>query len=184
IRRNLDAYYGFDQPMWVQYWRYVKNVVTKGDFGPSYKYSNRTVTEIISESLPVSFELGIYAMIVAVILGVGAGVIASLRPNTFIDYVPMSLSMIGISMPTFVMGPLLLLLFALQFGWFNVSGWNSPADKVLPALTLGFYYAAYFARLTRGGMLEILSQDYIRTARAKGASEWRGGAQRGLRGRL
>ena len=184
IRRNLDAYYGLDQPMRVQYWRYFRKLITTGDFGPSYKYSNRTVTEIIAESLPVSFELGIYAMIIAVIIGVGAGVIASLRPNTFTDYIPMSLSMIGISTPTFVMGPLLLLVFALQFGWFNVSGWNSPGDKVLPALTLGFYYAAYFARLTRGGMLEILSQDYIRTARAKGASEVRVVLKHALRGGL
>jgi oligopeptide transport system permease protein len=182
IRRNLDAYYGLDQPMVVQYWRYFRKLVTTGDFGPSFKYSNRTVTEIISESLPVSFELGIYAMIIAVAIGVSAGILAALRPNTLTDYVPMSLSMIGISMPTFVMGPILLLFFGLYLGWFNVSGWNSPADKVLPALTLGFYYAAYFARLTRGGMLEILSQDYIRTARAKGASESRVILRHALRG--
>ncbi len=184
IRRNLDAYYGLDKPIVTQYWRYFSKLVTTGDFGPSYKYSNRTVTEIISESLPVSFELGIYAMIIAVAIGVSAGVIASLRPNTMTDYLPMSLSMIGISMPTFVMGPILLLFFGLQLGWFNVSGWNSPGDKVLPALTLGFYYAAYFARLTRGGMLEILSQDYIRTARAKGASETRVVLRHALRGGL
>ena len=182
IRRNLDAYYGLDQPMAVQYWRYFRKLVTTGDFGPSFKYSNRTVTEIIGESLPVSFELGIYAMVIAVAIGVSAGVLASLRPNTLLDYIPMSLSMVGISMPTFVMGPLLLLLFGLQLGWFNVSGWSSPADKVLPSLTLGFYYAAYFARLTRGGMLEILSQDYIRTARAKGASEARIVLRHALRG--
>lgn len=184
IRRNLDAYYGLDQPIMVQYWRYFSKLVTTGDFGPSFKYSNRTVTEIISESLPVSFELGIYAMIVAVAMGVTAGVLASLRPNTMMDYVPMSLSMVGISMPTFVMGPLLLLLFGLQLGWFNVSGWSSFGDKVLPSLTLGFYYAAYFARLTRGGMLEILSQDFIRTARAKGASEMRVVLRHALRGGL
>ena len=184
IRRNLDAYYGLDKPILTQYWRYFSKLVTTGDFGPSFKYSNRTVTEIIGESLPVSFELGIYAMIVAVAIGVTAGVLASLRPNTMTDYVPMSLSMVGISMPTFVMGPLLLLLFGLQLGWFNVSGWSSFGDKVLPALTLGFYYAAYFARLTRGGMLEILSQDYIRTARAKGASELRVVLKHALRGGL
>jgi oligopeptide transport system permease protein len=184
IRRNLDAYYGLDKPIVTQYWRYFSKLVTTGDFGPSYKYSNRTVTEIISESLPVSFELGIYAMIIAVLIGVSAGVLASLRPNTITDYLPMSLSMVGISMPTFVMGPILLLFFGLHLGWFNVSGWNSPGDKVLPALTLGFYYAAYFARLTRGGMLEILSQDYIRTARAKGASETRVVLRHALRGGL
>jgi oligopeptide transport system permease protein len=184
IRRNLDAYYGLDQPMAVQYWRYFRKLVTTGDFGPSYKYSNRTVTEIIGESLPVSFELGIYAMLIAVAIGVTAGILASLRPNTITDYLPMSLSMVGISMPTFVMGPILLLFFGLHLGWFNVSGWNSAGDKVLPAMTLGFYYAAYFARLTRGGMLEILSQDYIRTARAKGASELRVVLKHALRGGL
>jgi oligopeptide transport system permease protein len=184
IRRNLDAYYGLDQPMVVQYWRYFRKLVTTGDFGPSYKYSNRTVTEIIGESLPVSFELGIYAMLIAVAIGVTAGILASLRPNTLTDYLPMSLSMVGISMPTFVMGPILLLFFGLHLGWFNVSGWSSAGDKVLPAMTLGFYYAAYFARLTRGGMLEILSQDYIRTARAKGASEGRVVLKHALRGGL
>jgi oligopeptide transport system permease protein len=184
IRRNLDAYYGLDQPMVVQYWRYFRKLITTGDFGPSFKYSNRTVTEIIGESLPVSFELGIYAMLIAVAIGVSAGVLASLRPNTITDYLPMSLSMIGISMPTFVMGPILLLFFGLHLGWFNVSGWNSAGDKVLPAMTLGFFYAAYFARLTRGGMLEILSQDYIRTARAKGASETRVVLKHALRGGL
>jgi oligopeptide transport system permease protein len=103
-------------------------------------------------------------------VGLSAGIVASIRPNSASDYVPMSLAMAGICLPTFVMGPLLVLLFGLTLGWFNASGWYDWRDRVLPAMTLGLYYAAYIARLTRGGMLEILSQDYIRTARAKGAS--------------
>ncbi|MBS0657403.1 MAG: ABC transporter permease subunit [Verrucomicrobia bacterium] len=182
IRANLMAYYGLDQPQHVQYWRFLTRLVLSGDFGPSYKYNNRTVTELIAESLPVSAELGLYAVLIAVGIGVSAGLIASLRPNSVTDYAPMSLAMMGISIPLFVSGPILLLVFGIWLQWFNVSGWNSPADKVLPAVTLGMYYAAYFARLTRGGMLEILSQDFVRTARAKGASELRVVFRHALRG--
>lgn len=182
IRANLMAYYGLDQPQYVQYYRYVTRLVFTGDFGPSYKYTNRTVTELIVESLPISAELGLYAVLIAVGIGVTAGLLASLRPNTVTDYVPMSLAMTGISIPLFVSGPLLLLVFGIWLQWFNVSGWNSPSDKVLPAITLGMYYAAYFARLTRGGMLEIMSQDFVRTARAKGASESRVVFKHALRG--
>ncbi len=184
IRANLNAYYGLDQPLRVQYWRYFTKLITTGDFGPSFKYSNRTVTELIGESLPVSMELGIYGMIIAMIVGGVAGVLAALRPNTVTDYVPMSAAMIGISLPTFVSGPILLLIFGIHLKWCSVAGWNEAADKVLPSITLGLYYAAYFARLTRGGMLEVLSQDYIRTARAKGASETRVVFKHALRGGL
>lgn len=182
IRANLMAYYGLDQPQHVQYYRYFTRLIFTGDFGPSYKYTNRTVTELITESLPISAELGFYAILVALGVGVTAGLLASLRPNTVTDYGPMSLAMLGISIPLFVSGPLLLLVFGIWLQWFNVSGWNSAADKVLPAITLGMYYAAYFARLTRGGMLEIMSQDFVRTARAKGASEMRVVFRHALRG--
>ncbi len=184
IQRNLEAHYGLDKPLWQQYTKTLSDIVLHGDLGPSFKYANRTVNELIGESLPVSMELGIYGMIVAILIGVTAGIIASLRPNTALDYVPMSLAMAGICLPTFVLGPLLILVFALWLKWFNPSGWDDPADRVLPALTLGIYYAAYLARLTRGGMLEILSQDYIRTARAKGASEVRVILKHALRGGL
>ena len=129
-------------------------------------------------------KLGLYGIIIAMVIGVTAGIIASLRPNTMTDYIPMSLAMAGICLPTFVLGPLLILVFALWLKWFNPSGWYDPADAVLPSLTLGIYYAAYLARLTRGGMLEILSQDYIRTARAKGASEARVILKHAMRGGL
>ena len=184
IQRNLEAHYGLDKPLWQQYTAQLDRIVLHADLGPSFKYANRTVNELIGESLPVSMELGLYGIIIAILIGVTAGIIASLRPNTATDYLPMSLAMAGICLPTFVLGPLLILVFALWFKWFNPSGWYDASDRVLPALTLGIYYAAYLARLTRGGMLEILSQDYIRTARAKGASEARVILKHALRGGL
>jgi len=172
IRKNLEAYYGLNLPLYRQYLDYLGRLL-RGDLGPSFKYPNRTVNELIKEAFPVSVELGTYALIIALILGLTAGVIASLKPNSFFDYVPSAAAMIGICLPTFVLGPILILVFALNLKWFAASGWEFGSDRVLPALTLGFYYAAYVARLTRGGMLEILTQDFIRTARAKGASNVR-----------
>ncbi len=164
----LNAQYNLDDPAHVQFFIYLKNIL-QGDFGPSFKYTGRSVTEIIGAGMPVTFELGMYAILIALSLGITAGVFASLRPNSMQDYVPMSMAMIGICLPTFVMGPTMVLVFGIWLEWLPVSGWGYiPGDKVLPALTLGFAYAAYIARLTRGGMLEILSQDFIRTARAKG----------------
>ena len=184
ILRQMETYYGMDQPLWRQYLHQLDRVAFHADLGPSLKYATFSVNDLIAGSLPVSLELGCYGMGIALLLGVSAGVIAALRPNTFADYVPMSLAMTGICVPTFVLGPLLILCFALKLRWFNPSGWSEPADRVLPALTLGIFYAAYLARLTRGGMLEILSQDFIRTARAKGASEARIVGRHALRGGL
>ncbi|HEX7511447.1 MAG TPA: ABC transporter permease subunit, partial [Chitinivibrionales bacterium] len=179
----LNAHYGLDKPLIFQYGRYVASIA-HGDFGPSFKYPNRTVTELIGQSFPVSCELGIYALIFALAFGVTAGVIASLRPNRLSDYVPMSIAMAGICIPSFVLGPLLVLVFSLWLGMFNVWGWQFPRDRILPAITLGMAYVAYIARLTRAGMLEILSQDFIRTARAKGVSEFRVILVHALRGGL
>lgn len=181
IKRNLEAHYGLDKPLWVQYLHYLRQL-SHGDLGPSFKYANRTVNELIADSLPVSMELGLEGMAIALVIGVSAGIVASLRPNSATDYLPMSLAMAGVCVPTFVAGPLLVLIFGLWLKWFNPSGWYEPADRVLPAFTLGIYYAAYLARLTRGGMLDILSQDFIRTARAKGASETRVILKHALRG--
>lgn len=183
IRRANEAQYGLDQPLWKQYVRYWNDLL-HGDLGPSYRYAGRRVREMIADGLPVSLELGCLGMAVALLIGVSAGVVAALRPNTWTDYVPMSLAMTGVCVPTFVAGPLLILVFALGLKWFNPSGWDGPEDRVLPALTLGLHYAAYLARLTRGGMLETLSQDFIRTARAKGASERRVVLRHALRGGL
>ena len=184
IMENLNEYYNLDKPVFSQYLDYLKNLV-HGDFGPSFRHSNRTVTEMILTSLPVRFELGIYAILVAVFIGILAGLSASLRPNSLQDYIPMSFAMTGICMPTFLLGPLLVLVFGIWFEWLPVSGWNTlNGDKILPSITLGTAYAAYIARLTRGGMLEIMYQDFIRTARAKGLSEITVVTRHALRGGL
>ncbi len=171
VIKALEAQYNLDQPLWQQYINYLGDVV-QGDFGPSFKYSGRTVNELIAAGLPATAELALYAMLVALIIGISAGVTAAMRPNTVQDYLPMSAAMLGICMPSFLLGPLLVLVFGIHLEWLPVSGWGDmPGDKIMPAITLGTGYAAYIARLSRGGMLEVLSQDYIRTARAKGLSE-------------
>jgi len=189
IRKNLERYYqmvnpdGSPRSLWLQLGDYLGNLA-RGDLGPSSKYSSRTVNELIAESFPISAELAFWSLLIALSFGLTAGVLASLRPNTLSDYVPSSLAMAGISVPNFVIGPLLVLLFALKLQWVRVSGWDDWLDRILPSITLGLLYAAYIARLTRGGMLEILSQDFIRTARAKGASNLRVIMRHALRGGL
>jgi oligopeptide transport system permease protein len=183
ILRNLEAHYGLDQPLWRQYVTYLGSIV-RGDLGPSFKSPNRTVNEIIGEKLPVSLELGTEALLVALLLGLPLGVLAAVRRNTWVDYLCSSFGVIGICLPTFVLGPLLALIFGIYLQWLNVSGWDYWQDRILPATVLGFVYAAYIMRLTRGGMLEVLNQDFIRTARAKGASESRIVFHHALRGGL
>jgi oligopeptide transport system permease protein len=183
ILRNLEAHYGLNKPLWQQYLDYLGSLA-RGDLGPSFKYPNRTVNEIIADKLPVSLELGVISLGLALVIGIGLGTLAAVRRNTWIDYVASTFGMFGISVPTFVVGPLLVLGLAIHAGWFNASGWYGPADRVLPALVLGIAYAAPISRLTRGGLLEILHQDFIRTARAKGASEFRVVTHHALRGGL
>jgi oligopeptide transport system permease protein len=172
ILENLNQFYGLDRPVWQQYLSYLGNAL-QGDLGPSYKYANWSVTDLIADAFPVSLELGCWALLIALTLGISAGVIAAARANQPADYLAMSLSMAGICIPMFVTGPLLIGIFALGLNWYNAGGWFFPRDRVLPALTLGLYYAAYVARLTRGGMLDVLTQDFIRTAHAKGLTEGR-----------
>lgn len=210
VQHNLDAHYGLDRPLWQQYVGYLGNLCPKRfapqrlfddldrddrwdfdlnaafgiNFGPSLKYANRTVNEIIAGALPYSLELGMWSLLVALALGIPLGVLAAVRRNTWLDYLCSGVSLFGICVPTFVLGPLLVLAFAVHLQRFNASGWSEPLDRVLPSLTLGLVYAAYVARLTRGGMLEMLGQDFIRTARAKGASELRIVLRHALRGGL
>ena len=180
----LEEKYDLNLPLWQQYFGYIEDLIS-GDFGPSFKYPGRNVSELIASAFPTTAELALYSMIVAIVIGLFAGVVAAMRPNSVQDYAPMSLAMIGICMPSFLLGPLLVLIFGIYLEWLPISGWNSlPGDKILPAITLGTGYAAYIARLTRGGMLDILSQDYIRTARAKGLSEIVIVCKHGLRGGL
>ena len=181
---KLNERYNLNEPLVIQYFDYLGNVL-QGDFGPSFRYPSRSVTELISIGLPITFELALYAILFALMLGIIAGVISSLRPNTAYDYVPMTIAMAGICIPSIVLGPSLTLIFGIQLNWLPVTGWGDiPGDKVLPTITLGTAYAAYCARLTRGGMLEILNQDFIRTARAKGLSEFRVVVVHALRGGL
>tara|TARA_B000000475_G_scaffold233095_1_gene199603 strand:+ start:2005 stop:2925 length:921 start_codon:yes stop_codon:yes gene_type:complete len=168
---NLQEAYNLNAPISEQYFDYMGGVLV-GDFGPSFRYPGRGVSEMIYTGLPVTLELAIYAILIAVLVGVFSGVLAALKRNTILDFIPMAIAMIGICVPTFLMGPLLVLIFGINLELLPVSGWgNLPGDKILPSITLGFAYAAYIARLSRGGMLEVLSQDFIRTARAKGLSE-------------
>jgi oligopeptide transport system permease protein len=147
--------------------------IARFDFGTSLKYEGQSVNQILWRALPVSAALGLTAYLLALLIGITTGTLAALRQNSWIDYASMALAMIGISIPNFVLGPLLVLLFSLTLFWFPPALWNGFASKslVLPALTLSAIYIAYIARLTRSGMLEVLRSDYIRTARAKGLSE-------------
>jgi oligopeptide transport system permease protein len=171
-REALDARYGLDRPLLEQYGRFLVNAV-RLDFGPSYKYPTQQVREIIASSFPVSLELGLWALLLALALGVPLGVVAANRQNSATDYLTMSLTLLGVSIPNFVLGPLLVLLFSLTLYWLPPALWLAPENRILPVVTLSAIYLAYIARLTRGGMLETLRQDYIRTARAKGLPEHR-----------
>ena len=184
VLKNLNATYNLDAPVLVQYKDYMVNLA-QGDFGPSFRYPGRSVTEMIFTGLPTTFELAFYAILIAIFIGILSGVTAAVKRNTSLDYIPMTIAMIGICMPTFLLGPILVLIFGIYLEVLPVSGWGSlPGDKILPSITLGAAYAAYIARLSRGGMLETLNQDYIRTARAKGLSEFRVVFNHALRGGL
>ncbi|MBV59403.1 MAG: ABC transporter permease [Limisphaerales bacterium] len=187
VREQLNKQFNLDKPLYVQFYQYLVNLPKL----QSFKYPNRTVGDIIKQKFPVSFKLGFFAITIALGIGVLFGVIASLKPNSFIDYIPSSLAMIGICLPTFVMGPILMYIFALKLKLLPATGWGGfdgdaifHADMILPSLTLGLFYAAYISRLTRGGMLDILTQDYIRTAKAKGASGLRVIIKHAMRGGL
>ena len=184
VLKNLNATYNLDAPVLIQYKDYMINLA-QGDFGPSFRYPGRSVTEMIFTGLPTTFELAFYAILIAIFIGILSGVTAAVKRNTSLDYIPMTIAMIGICMPTFLLGPILVLIFGIYLEVLPVSGWGSlPGDKILPSITLGAAYAAYIARLSRGGMLETLNQDYIRTARAKGLSEFRVVFNHALRGGL
>jgi len=183
VQRNLEAHYGLDQPLHVQYFRYLGSLA-RGDLGPSFRYANRSVNEIIADKFPVSLELGLIALSIALVVGISLGAVAALRHNTWLDHLASGVSLLGICVPTFVLGPLAVLLFSIHLRLFNASGWYTPLDRVLPCAVLGLAYAAYIARLTRAGLLEVLAQDFVRTARAKGASELRILLRHCLRGGL
>ena len=170
IKKELEKKYHLDEPLWRQAVRYLGDLC-RGDLGPSLKRPGQTVGEILGQAFPRSALLGTVALFIALLLGGGTGVYAAIHHNTARDNVAMGLVMIGVPIPSMVLAPLLVTFFALTLRWFPTSGWGTFAHLVLPAAALGLAYAARIARLARGGMLEVLRQDFIRTARAKGLPE-------------
>ena len=171
IEANLAAKYHLDEPLPMQYLRYLWQIV-RLDFGPSFHYLDWTVNDLIAQGAPVSFTLGGLALLLALAIGIPIGAWAALRQNRPGDYAVMSIAMVGISIPNFVVAPLLILLFAISLGWLPAGGWEfSPSRMVLPVITLALPMIAYIARITRGSMIEVLRSSFIRTARAKGLPE-------------
>lgn len=171
IEANLAAKYHLDEPLIVQYGRYLWSIL-RLDLGPSFHYLDWTVNDLIVQGAPVSFTLGGLALLIALLVGIPIGAWAAFRQNQMADYSVMSVAMVGISIPNFVMAPLLILLFAITLGWLPAGGWAySPSRMVLPVITLALPMIAYIARITRGSMIEVLNSSFIRTARAKGMPE-------------
>jgi oligopeptide transport system permease protein len=173
IEKNIREKYGLDKPWYQQYGKTMWNIVRHGDFGTSLRFEGQSVNTIIARSLPVSAAIGLLAYILALAVGITAGSIAALKQNSRWDYASMAGAMLGISIPNFVLGPILVLVFSLSLYWLPPSRWGGFPSRnlILPILTLSAVYMAYIARLTRAGMLEVLRSDYIRTARSKGLSE-------------
>lgn len=166
---QVEARYHLNDPILKQYTDYMKNVITF-DLGPSYQYMGRTVTDIVLEAFPISAQLGLGALVVAIVCGVGAGIVSALRPNSWIDYLVTFFSTLGISVPSFITGILLAFVFGTYLHLFPAALWKGPSYMVLPVITLAAQPTGFLARLTRAGMLEVLQSDYIKTARALGLS--------------
>lgn len=172
IKANIEARYKLDQPLHVQYIDYLSHLV-KGDLGPSFRYRGKTVNDIIAERFPVSAELGLAAVLLALFAGVPAGIIAALKQNRFPDYVVMFFSTLGVSMPSFVIATLLMYFLAYKWGLLPAALWGTPKHVIMPAIALAGLPTAFIARLTRSSMLDVLNQDYMKTAQAKGMSRLR-----------
>jgi oligopeptide transport system permease protein len=183
VEANIKKKYGLDKPVIQQYGLMMWNIV-RGDFGDSLKYEGQSVNEIIRRHFPYSATIGVLAYILALILGLAAGIVAALKQNSAFDYGSMSLAMLGLSVPNFVLGPILVLIFSLWLFWLPPARWGGISSIILPVITLAAIYMAYIARLTRAGMLEVMRSDYIRTARAKGLSEWKVLLKHAVRGGL
>jgi len=169
-KQELMHRYGLDRPLHEQYLAFLGGAA-RMEFGPSYKYPDRQVREIILQGFAVSAELGGWALLLSLLIGIPVGTIAAVRQNQPTDFAAMTLALAGVSVPNFVLGPVLVLMFSLSLMWLPAALWTGPESRILPVLALCVSYVAYIARLTRAGMLEVLRQDYIRTARAKGLSE-------------
>ncbi|WP_372368065.1 ABC transporter permease [Candidatus Uabimicrobium sp. HlEnr_7] len=171
IIKNLEKKFHMDQSLPVQYLYYLA-MISGGDLGPSMKYHNKSVNDIIGETFPVSLRIGFLAMLIAIFIGTTVGFIAALHHNSTIDYMCMSFAILGISVPNMVLGPILAVFFGVYLGWLPVANWGGYSHYVLPVTTLSCYYIAIVARISRGSMLEVINQDYIKTARSKGLSNW------------
>lgn len=169
VMANIEAKYHLNEPLTTQYMSYWKSLA-QGDLGPSFKYKDYSVNELLAQAFPVSVKLGLYAFILALVLGVTFGVIAALRQNSWLDYLLMTFSMTGVVIPSFVTAPILILLFAVTLRWLPGGGWNNGAfnNMILPTVALALVYLAGIARIMRGSMIEVMNSQFIRTARAKG----------------
>lgn len=170
VRENLMAKYHLDEPLWQQYGRFLVDLA-QGDLGPSFRYKGRTVNDIIKDTLPISAQLGVLSLALALFIGIPAGVLSALKQNSWLDYSSTFVAVLGLSIPNVVLGPLLIWIFALQLGWLPAALWGSPERMILPTITLGTGLSAAIARLTRASLLQVIREDYIRTAQAKGLRE-------------
>lgn len=171
ILANIEAAYHLNEPVYEQYFRYLGQIV-RGDFGPSYVYRDTTVTQMIAQGFPVDITIGLTALILSMLVGVPVGILAALKQNSALDYSPMAAAMLGMSIPTFVVAPILILVFAVLLHWLPAGNWDggAPSHVILPAISLALPFAAYVARLMRGSLVEVLASPFVRTARAKGLS--------------
>ena len=170
VMANIEKKYRLNEPLYVQYFDYLGNLF-QGDLGESYKFVGKPITEILAQTIPPSFELGIYSLLLAFLIGIPAGLFAASRHNTMYDHTTMLSAISGVSLPPFLVGPILILVFCFWLDLLPVAFWNGPAYYILPVITLGVRPAAIIARLTRASVLDVIRSDYIRTARAKGLSE-------------
>ena len=170
VLANIEARYGLDQPLWKQLWDYLYNIVVHFDFGPSFKFKDRDVNDIIAQGFPISLTYGMLSFIVATLVGVGLGIAAAIRHNSWIDYFAVGLGIAAQALPNFIMGPILILTFTLWLGWLPGGGWNGGQWQylIMPVIALATSYMGSIARITRSSMLEVLNSNFIRTARAKG----------------
>ncbi|ASP16741.1 oligopeptide ABC transporter permease OppB [Neisseria sp. 23W00296] len=169
VLANIEAKYHLNDPMYLQYFHYVKQLA-QGDLGPSFKYKDFSVNELLAQALPVSLEIGLYSFVIAAVLGMLLGIVAALKQNTWADYTLMTLAMTGVVVPSFVKAPILVLIFAVILQWLPAGGWNDGAlpNLILPVAALSISYVSSISRITRGAMIEVLNSPFIRTARAKG----------------
>ncbi len=173
VLANIEARYGLDQPLWKQLWDYLLNIILRFDFGPSLVFKDRDVSDIISQGLPITLTYGLLTFVVATVVGVSLGVYAAMHHNTWVDYLAVSLGIFAQSLPNFIMGPVLILIFTLWLGWLPGGGWNGGQWPylIMPVIALSTSYIGSITRITRSAMLEVLNSNYVRTARAKGLSE-------------